>query len=131
MCSDWVILRGGLVSKHHCITQKNGKIVLIKINEFAILLIFCRSPGAKIGADPSLTGALTWLEWKQQLENFNLTLISRIKNPIDEVWLDQPSRSKDTLEIHDLEFAGKILKYQVFKLKRVSTIRTRVCIKIG
>ena len=92
--------------------------MLIKINEFAIvLLIFCRSPGAKIGADPSLTGALTWLEWKQQLENFNLTLISRIKNPIDEVWLDQPSRSKDTLEIHDLEFAGKIMKYQVFKLK--------------
>ena len=33
-----------------------------------------------------------------------------IKNPIDEVWLDQPSRSKDPLEIHDLEFAGKNLK---------------------
>ena len=72
--------------------------------------MFSRSPGAKIGADPSLTGAITWLEWKQQLEKFNLTLISRIKNPIDEVWLDQPSRSKDPLEIHDLKFAGKNLK---------------------
>ena len=78
--------------------------------KYTKMYMFSRSPGAKIGADPSLTGALTWLEWKQQLEIFNLTLISMIKNPIDEVWLDQPSRSKDPLEIHDLEFAGKNLK---------------------
>lgn len=67
-----------------------------------------RKPGGKIGADPTLTGALTWLEWKKFFENQekDLKLQETIVNPIDEVWMDQPSRPTDELEIHDVEFAG-------------------------
>ena len=65
-----------------------------------------RAPGSRIGADPSLTGALTWIEWKEYFDKNNLTLVSKITNPIDEIWMEQPKRSKDPLEIHDVKFAG-------------------------
>ena len=67
-----------------------------------------RDSNAKIGADPTLTGALTWEEWQEffRQSNKNLSLVGTIPNPIDEVWIDQPSRSKETLEIHDVKYAG-------------------------
>ena len=67
-----------------------------------------RGPNVRIGADPTLTGALTWLEWEEffQQSNKNQTLIRTIPNPIDEVWVDRPSRSKEALEIHDVKYAG-------------------------
>ena len=67
-----------------------------------------RAPGARIGADPSLTGALAWLEWgeyfKRQEKNF--TLVRIYNNPIDEIWYDRPSRPKDELEVHDVKYSG-------------------------
>ena len=70
-----------------------------------------RTVGSRIGADPSLTGALTWLEWQEYFQKQNMTLVTLIKNPIDEIWMNQPERSKDPLIVHEVKFAGKILAY--------------------
>ena len=72
--------------------------------------IIFRSQGAKIGADPSLTGALTWLEWEEffRKDSKNLTLEPIIQNPIDDIWYDRPARPKDELEVHDIKFSGKL-----------------------
>ena len=75
------------------------------------LNIFYRPVGSRIGADPSLTGALTWLEWEEYFQKQNMTLVTLIKNPIDEIWMDQPERSKDPLMVHEVKFAGKISSY--------------------
>ena len=56
-----------------------------------------------------MTGALTWLEWEEffsKEKGKNLSLIRTIPNPIDEVWQNQPSRSQDKLEVHDVKYAG-------------------------
>ena len=74
--------------------------------------IIFRSQGAKIGADPSLTGALTWLEWEEffRKDSKNLTLEPIIQNPIDDIWYDRPARPRDELEVHDIKFSGKLHK---------------------
>jgi hypothetical protein len=68
-----------------------------------------RPSGSRIGADPSLTGALTWVEWVEDFSNKegkNLQLVPIVKNPIDQIWYDKPKRSKAELEIHELQYAG-------------------------
>ena len=67
-----------------------------------------RLPGSKIGADPSLTGALTWLEWEKffKKNGQNLTLTPIYQNPIDLVWYDRPSRPNDELEVHEVKYSG-------------------------
>ena len=84
------------------------------------------SPGAKIGADPSLTGALTWLEWEEFFlkDPKNFTLQPIIQNPIDDIWFDRPQRPKEELEIHDIKFSGrsrlKTFKYYVTSSNRLA-----------
>ncbi len=65
--------------------------------------------GAKVGADPTLTGAPIWEQWVKNLARSGkkLTLVPLVKNPIDTVWEDPPPRSKAELEIHELKYAGK------------------------
>ena len=81
-----------------------------EISKGTVIFIHCffRSPNSKIGADPSLTGALTWLEWEEFFKNDpkNLTLESIIQNPIDDIWLGRPSRPQKELEVHDVKYAG-------------------------
>lgn len=64
-----------------------------------------------IGADPTLTGAFTWLKWEKDLESAGkLRLRSILRNPIDVTWEEEgqrPERSLDPLEIHELRFAGQ------------------------
>ena len=83
-------------------------MVWVHPDYFFFFLFTYRDSNAKIGADPTLTGALTWREWKEffRQSNKNLSLVGTIPNPIDEVWMDKPSRSKDALEIHDVKYAG-------------------------
>ena len=46
-----------------------------------------------------------------------MTLVTLIKNPIDEIWMNQPERSKDPLMVHEVKFAGMILIYcYLFKM---------------
>ena len=67
----------------------------------------CRPDGSKVGADPSLTGAHTWLDWEKQLKSANLVLVPLEVNPIDKVWTTgRPQRSTAPLEIHDVKYAG-------------------------
>ena len=71
-------------------------------------MISCyRAEGAKIGGDATLSGAHTWLTWKEMINEKGLNLAPLVRNPIDNVWTDRPSRSKDPLTIHDLKFAGQ------------------------
>ena len=86
----------------------------LNINHKYFLRFFQSQPGSKIGADPTLTGALTWLEWEEYFDKEDskkLSLIRTIPNPIDEVWQDQPSRSQDKLEVHDTKYAGNVTCY--------------------
>ena len=83
---------------------------VLHFNKDTRKFLHTRDSGSRIGADPSLTGALTWLEWEDFFstqQNKNLSLVRTIPNPIDQVWDDQPSRSQDKLEIHDVKYAGE------------------------
>ena len=77
-------------------------------NSFA----FFSPPGAKVGADPTLTGAFVWLKWADQLkDDAGLDLVPLSSNPIDAVWTDRKlgkdgRTADDGLSIHDVEFAG-------------------------
>ena len=89
--------------------------------------IIFSSPGAKIGADPSLTGALTWLEWEEFFlkDPKNFTLQPIIQNPIDDIWFDRPQRPKEELEIHDIKFSGRS-RLKTFKYYVTSKVRFTV-----
>ena len=65
-----------------------------------------------------MTGALTWLEWEEFFKNDpkNLTLQPIIQNPIDDIWLDRPSRPRKELEVHDVKYSGmNIMVHWVFE----------------
>ena len=71
--------------------------------------------GDKVGADPSLTGASTWLRWQERLEEVGLKLIPIYENPIDKIWLDKrPLRSLAPLEVISNEFSGKVFHVPVY-----------------
>ena len=46
------------------------------------------------------------------LNEKGLNLVPLVRNPIDNIWTDRPSRSKDPLTIHDLKFAGSAVDSQ-------------------
>ena len=67
----------------------------------------CRKSGDAVGADPSLTGASTWLKWAKDLKEVGLDLVPLSSNPIDAVWnKDRPERNREPLHIHETKFAG-------------------------
>lgn len=63
--------------------------------------------GSKVGADPSLTGAWTWLSWKAELEHFHLELVPILNNPLDSIWTNKPERNQDPLMVLDVRFTGQ------------------------
>lgn len=65
-----------------------------------------RPPESRIGADPTLTGAFTWLKWEEKLAEYKLRLVALEDNPIDQVWVDRPKRNSEELEVHELAYAG-------------------------
>ncbi len=69
-----------------------------------------RKDKCQVGADPSLTGASTWLRWKSELKELNLELMPLDHNPVDVVWKpeDRPARPDKPVEVHDLKYAGKL-----------------------
>ena len=73
-----------------------------------LFLYYFRAPGSRVGADPTLTGASTWLGWEKDLKKSGLDLVPVEPNPIDQVWIeDRPPRSVAALEVHDVKYAGK------------------------
>ena len=73
-----------------------------------------RTRGSRIGADPRLTGASTWLKWDNKLESAGFTLIPLNKNPIDIVWDGEgsqggrPGKNREPLQILPVKFAGAL-----------------------
>ena len=51
----------------------------------------CDSIGSVVGADPTLTGAQTWLEMKKDLKDAaGITLKSIEDNLVDRIWYNKP-----------------------------------------
>ena len=80
--------------------------------------VFFSPNGSIIGADPSLIGAHHWLKWEKKLsKEGNFTLKPLLKNPIDEIWTDQPARNTDPLKVHDLQYAGQSWQDKISELR--------------
>ena len=55
-------------------------------------MFFSFNTGSRVGADPTLIGAQTWLELKEELEEAGLTLVSLSVNLIDIIWTEENGR---------------------------------------
>ena len=64
---------------------------------------------AKIGADPTLTGAHKWISsWTPAVKKYHFELVPVSRNLIDNIWKDDSrERNKDPLEILDIKFSGR------------------------
>ncbi len=52
----------------------------------------CSPRASRVGADPSLTGAFTWIGWDDKIDSAGLKLIPAETNPIDTVWDKEGTR---------------------------------------
>ncbi len=101
---DWLFMRG----------QEGGDSGWIK------WLSRVLPSGSKVGADPTLVGAFTWLEWEKALEKHDLRLTSLLRNPIDDAWDDEggrPQRPTEPLEIRDIKHSGKTWEEKIEELR--------------
>ncbi len=53
--------------------------------------------GSRVGADPTLIGAKTWLEMEAELEEGGLVLVSFADNLVDRVWTEEDGREPSTV----------------------------------
>ena len=56
----------------------------------------------QLGADPALTAADDWLQWKENLSKKNIVLKSIIDNPIDKIWVEKGKRPPSEVAVHQL-----------------------------
>ncbi|KAK4301818.1 hypothetical protein Pmani_026085 [Petrolisthes manimaculis] len=65
--------------------------------------------GSKVGADPRLIGAETWMSYAEDLAKANIQLVAEETNLVDLVWPeDERSPESDSpIFIHELAYAGK------------------------
>ena len=72
----------------------------------------------RVGSDPHLTGASTWLEWKADLEKSQVEFVSVVDNLVDRVWEGKGDQqgSPGPVEVHDLKYAGKTWQDKVLEL---------------
>ena len=54
------------------------------------------------GADPALTSADDWLQWKENLSKKNIVLKSVIDNPIDKIWVEKGEKPPSEVTVHQL-----------------------------
>ena len=75
---------------------------------------------SKVGSDPSLTGASTWLEWETELGKGEVELVSVLDNLVDRVWEgkngDQQQGVQGPVEVQELKYAGKTWQDKVVEL---------------
>ena len=53
----------------------------------------------KLGADPSLTGAATWLNWEKKLLTRNIMLEPIIKNLVDIIWEKDETKKSSAIDV--------------------------------
>uniref|UniRef100_A0A0P4VTN1 Xaa-Pro aminopeptidase 1 n=1 Tax=Scylla olivacea TaxID=85551 RepID=A0A0P4VTN1_SCYOL len=77
-------------------------------------------PGAKVGADPRLIGAETWISYAEDLAKFNITLEAEEMNLVDLVWPQQerPKYSEDPIFVLETRFAGKSWEEKVREVRQ-------------
>lgn len=75
------------------------------------------SANSKVGADPTLTGASTWIKWEEDMQPYKLQLFPLERNPIDDIWLERPERSTALLEVHDIKYAGLTWQTKLSKVR--------------
>ena len=68
----------------------------------------------QLGADPALTAADDWLQWKENLSKKNIVLKSIIDNPIDKIWVEKGKRTPSEVAVHQLRLAEYILSSTMF-----------------
>ena len=73
---------------------------------------------SKVGSDPSLTGASTWLEWETELAKGEVELVSMLDNLVDGVWEDKNGDQQQVgpVEVQELKYAGKTWQDKVVEL---------------
>ncbi|XP_069163625.1 uncharacterized protein [Procambarus clarkii] len=78
------------------------------------------APGSKVGADPRLIGAKTWLSYAEDLSKSDITLVAEETNLVDLVWpsSERPPYSEEPIFIHELQFAGKRWEDKVADVRR-------------
>ncbi len=72
--------------------------------------------GARIGFDPWLHTISEARDWRAATERSGAEMVALEKNPIDEVWTDQPAPPLRPVEIQPIEFAGVLAKDKLAQL---------------
>jgi len=69
-----------------------------------------------VGADPRLIGALTWLDWENDLKKSNISFLPVEQNLIDMFW-NKTAKHKSEIQNHDLKYTGKTFKDKITDLR--------------
>ncbi len=77
--------------------------------------------GQKLGFDPWLTTMADARRYQAACESVGAKLVPVAKNPIDEVWSDQPDRPNAPLDLQPERFAGKSSKAKLADLVKSLT----------
>ncbi|WP_202314281.1 aminopeptidase P family protein [Mesorhizobium sp. L-8-10] len=75
--------------------------------------------GARIGFDPWLHTISEAHDWRAAAEKSGAEMVAVEKNPIDELWADQPAAPLRPVEIQPIEFAGELAKDKLARLAGV------------
>ncbi|TRY63290.1 hypothetical protein TCAL_06265 [Tigriopus californicus] len=78
------------------------------------------SEGSRVGANPELLGAKTWLELSASLSSRSIELVSVPQDLIDQIWTPEngrpPFKARDIV-VHPMEFAGKPFEEKIDDLR--------------
>ncbi|XP_063592156.1 xaa-Pro aminopeptidase 1-like [Penaeus indicus] len=73
--------------------------------------------GARVGADPTLTSADTWLSYANSLAADNIDLVPVTPNLVDLIWTDRPPYPSDPAFPLELKFTGKSWEEKVLEVR--------------
>ncbi|MFU0503100.1 aminopeptidase P family protein [Pseudaminobacter sp. NGMCC 1.201702] len=77
--------------------------------------------GARLGFDPWLHTVGDIAALTKAAEKAGPTLVPLDRNPIDEIWTDQPGPPAEPVEIHPIAFAGELAKDKLARLAETLT----------
>lgn len=73
--------------------------------------------GARVGADPTLTSADTWVSYANALAADNIDLVPVTPNLVDLIWTDRPAYPSDPAFPLELKFTGKSWEEKVLEVR--------------
>lgn len=79
--------------------------------------------------DPWLHSKIEIEKWKNTTKKMKMKLKIMQKNPIDEIWENQPKPPTGKVKLHDIKFAGKNAKEKIKKLREnMKNQNAKLCI---